>query len=252
MAAWGWGLNADRSDAFITAYMLFGLEQVRRSGLADIAALTDAIERGRLYLFTQTPLFTGRMNLNNPAQTNQAMLYVFALQETGGLNTPAMLDTLYNQRGRLGWRRRRCWRLRSRAAPSDDRSRTLFSDVEAAAVRSATGAHWESAQSGWGMPASPLYTTAVVLYILTERDPANPLVADAARYLSAQRGPAGWAAEYENAWVLLALNRFMAATGEFRADFGFSAAFNGVNVAEGQAAGPQNLPASPPMCRSAR
>lgn len=239
---WGWALNADRSDAFITAYLLFGLEQVRRSGLADTATLTDAIERGRLYLSRETPLFTREMNLNDPGQTNQAMFYLFVLQETGGLNNSSMLETLYGQRGRLDpWAKAMLAVALTRVAPSDDRSRTLFSDVEAAAVRSATGAYWESAQSRRMVPASPLYTTAVVLYALTERDPANPLVADAARYLAAQRGPKGWASEYENAWVLLALNRLMAATGEFRADFGFSAAFNGVNVAEGQAAGPQNL-----------
>lgn len=130
----------------------------------------------------------------------------------------------------------------ARFNPADERIKTLVSDLESTAIRSATGAYWESKQGGWLTPGSPLYTTAIVVYTLTERDPASPLAADAARYLAAQRSPKGWrASDYENAWIVLALNRFMAATGEFRADFGYSAALNGVNIAEGQAFGPQNL-----------
>jgi hypothetical protein len=130
----------------------------------------------------------------------------------------------------------------SRVNPADERIKTLVSDLESTAIRSATGVHWESKQGGWLTPGSPLYTTAIVVYTLTERDPASPLAADAARYLATQRGPKGWwASDYENAWVILALDRFMVATGEFRADFGFSAGLNGVNIAQGQASGPQNL-----------
>lgn len=91
-------------------------------------------------------------------------------------------------------------------------------------------------------PGSPLYTTAVVLAGLVQHDPASPLAADAVRYLASQRGPKGWwASSYENSWIMLALDRYMVATGEFRADFAFSAGLNGAKIAQGQAAGPQNL-----------
>ncbi|PWH12493.1 MAG: hypothetical protein DDG60_12990, partial [Anaerolineae bacterium] len=240
---WGWGLSATRSDPYITAYIIFGLEKVRQSGLVDENTLLSVIQRGRDYLFRTAEPFTGKANLNDPAQANRAAFYLFALQETGSLNTFNYLaEQLYSERERLDpWAKAMLAVTLSRLNPSDERSRTLFSDIEASALRSATGAHWESTQSGWFTPASPLYTSAVVLYTLTERDPASPLAADAVRYLATQRGPQGWASDYENAWVMLALNRFMAATGEFRADFGFSAALNGVNIAQGQAAGPQTL-----------
>ncbi|MCX7753816.1 MAG: Ig-like domain-containing protein [Anaerolineales bacterium] len=240
---WGWGLNAGRSDAFITAYLLFGLEQVRLSGLADEASLLEAIKRGRTYLFSNAAPFTGQTNLSDPQQANLAVFYVFVLQRTGGLNTFTSLpEQLYGERDRLDpWAKAMLAVTLSRLKVSDARIGTLFSEVEATAIRSATGAHWESRLGGLQPPASPLYTTAIVLYTLTERDPASPLAADAARYLVSQRGANGWASDYENAWVLLALNRWMLAVGEFRADFGFSAALNGVNIAQGEAAGPQNL-----------
>lgn len=242
---WGWALTAERSDPFLTAYMVYGLEKVRQSGLAgDDETLLTAIQRGRDYLFSTAEPFTGAADLTDPFWANRAAFYCFVLQETGSLNNFGYVaDELYGERERLDpWAKAMLATTLSRSNPADERIRTLVSDLEATAIRSATGVHWESKQGGWLTPGSPLYTTAIVVYTLTERDPASPLAADAARYLAAQRGPKGWSAsEYENAWMVLALDRFMAATGEFRADFGYSAALNGVNIAEGQAAGPQNL-----------
>ncbi len=250
---WPWALGSDKTDAYLTAYIVYGLEKVRQSGLAgDDAALLEAIQRGRDYLFSTAEPFTGAVSLTDPFWANRAAFYAFVLQETGSLNNFGYLaDELYGERERLDpWARAMLATTLSRYNPSDERIKTLVSDLEATAIRSATGVHWESKQGGWLTPSSPLYSTAIVVYTLTERDPASPLAADAARYLAAQsalggssgRGPQGWpASDYENAWIVLALNRFMAATGEFRADFAFSAGLNGVNIAQGQAAGPQNL-----------
>lgn len=243
--SWPWALSADRSDPFLTAYLVFGLEKLRQSGLAgDDAALLTAIQRGRDYLFSTAEPFTGAVSLTDPFWANRAAFYCFVLQETGSLNNFGYVaEELYGERERLDpWAKAMLATTLSRANPADERIRTLVSDLEATAIRSATGVHWESRQGGWLTPGSPLYTTAIVVYTLTERDPASPLAADAARYLAAQQGPKGWpASDYENAWMVLALDRFMAATGEFQADFGYSAALNGVNIAEGQASGPQNL-----------
>lgn len=242
---WPWALGSDKTDAYLTAYIVYGLEKVRQSGLAgDDAALLEAIQRGRDYLFSTAEPFTGAVSLTDPFWANRAAFYAFVLQETGSLNNFGYLaDELYSERERLNpWARAMLATTLSRVNPADERIKTLVSDLEAAAIRSATGVHWESKQGGWLTPGSPLYTTAMVVYTLTERDPASPLAADAARYLAAQRGPKGWqGSDYENAWIVLALNRFMVATGEFRADFGFSAGLNGVKIAQGQASGPQNL-----------
>ncbi len=242
---WPWALGSDRSDVYLTAYVVYGLEQVRQSGLAGgDATLLEAIQRGRDYLFSTAEPFTGAVSLTDPFWANRAAFYAFVLQETGSLNNFGYLtDELYSERERLDpWAKAMLATTLSRSDPSDERIQTLVSDLEATALRSATGVHWESKQGGWLTPGSPLLTTAIVVYALTGRDPASPLAADAARYLAAQRGPQGWwASDYENAWILLALNRFLAATGEFRADFAFSAGLNGMNIAQGKAAGPQNL-----------
>jgi hypothetical protein len=127
-------------------------------------------------------------------------------------------------------------------SPTDERPRELLSALQTNAIRSASGAHWESASGDWHNPGSPLFTTAVVVYSLSQRDPATPLLADAVRYLAAQRNATGWwGSAYETSWVILALNQYMKATGELQGNFAFSAALNGAPMAEGQASGPENM-----------
>jgi uncharacterized protein YfaS (alpha-2-macroglobulin family) len=127
-------------------------------------------------------------------------------------------------------------------SPVDARVTTLLSDLETSAIRSATGAHWESVSGDFMNPGSALFTTAIVLDALSERTPASPLAADAARYLASQRDAGGhWASSYETAWVILALNTYMKATGDLRSDYAFSAALNGEPLAQGKASGPENM-----------
>lgn len=68
------------------------------------------------------------------------------------------------------------------------------------------------------------------------------MTADAVRYLSMHRNSEGrWASSYETAWITLALNKYMQASGELFGNFIFSWDLNGAALAHGQAAGPQNM-----------
>jgi hypothetical protein len=92
--------------------------------------------------------------------------------------------------------------------------------------------------------STTIQSTAVVLYALAQHDPATPLVADALRYLMANRTASGaWTSTYETAWSLMALAEVMRGTGELSGDFTFSAELNGAPLASGQAAGTSQLTA---------
>jgi len=120
--------------------------------------------------------------------------------------------------------------------PGDTRARSLLANLEASALRSASGAHWESDSTSWRNPGTPNYTTATVIYALAQQDAANLLLQDAVRYLSAHRNIHGyWNSTYENSWSLLALTEVMKGTGELNASFDFSADLNGANISAGQA-----------------
>ncbi|HSO27468.1 MAG TPA: hypothetical protein VLS48_05320, partial [Anaerolineales bacterium] len=128
---------------------------------------------------------------------------------------------------------------------------TLLSDVQSAAIRSASGAHWERIDSNSGEAGAPfaeqnmvndVTNSAIVLYVLAQRDPGAPLVADATRYLMARRGLNGsWDSTYASAWSLLALTEVMRGVGELGGEFTYSASLNSVPLVSGQAGGPDSL-----------
>jgi len=244
---WRWAISSDKSDPYLTAYVLFGLQQAAESGLnLDGIDLAEMIKGGRDFLFANADPFIGKADLSEGWQANRAAFYAYVLGQTGGLDGyNSVADSLYEYRGQLApWAQSLLALTLYRISPADERVTTLLSDIESSAIRSATGAHWESAAGDWRSPGSALFTTAVVLSALSERNPASPLAAEVTRYLAAQRDPGGrWSSSYETAWVLLALNKYMQASGELRGDFGFSAELNGTALLQGQAAGPQNMTA---------
>jgi uncharacterized protein YfaS (alpha-2-macroglobulin family) len=114
----------------------------------------------------------------------------------------------------------------------------MVANLEATAIRTGSSSNWESEAGSWRNPGTPLYTTAVVVYALAQRDPAAPVLIEAVRYLSSNRNARSlWGSTYENAWVILALTEAMKGFGELQADFTFSAAVNGAQLANGDVSG---------------
>ena len=78
----------------------------------------------------------------------------------------------------------------------------------------------------------------MVVYALAQGQPDSPLLADAVRYLMANRRVNGtWSSTYTTAWSLMALVEVMRATRETGGNFTFSARLNGTPIASGQASG---------------
>ena len=89
---------------------------------------------------------------------------------------------------------------------------------------------------------TPVFSTAVVVYVLAQHDPASATLPEAVRYLmAARRADGAWASTYETAWSIMALTEVMQGTGELAGDFGFGAALNGVDLATGAAGGDARL-----------
>lgn len=235
---WPWAASSVKSDPYLTAYVLFGLQQTLESGLLPAGLdLTDTLQRGRDYLFGYIYAFTPEASPDG--EINRAAFYEYVLLKTGGLNDYSATPGLLFDQGRAKFAP---WAQALLALTAEEHAALLFSDLEATAIRSATGAHWEGASGDWLNPGTPLFTTAIVLFALSENNPQAPLTVDAARYLVSQREASGrWGSTYETAWVILALSKYMQATGELNGNYAFSAALNGALLADGQAAGPQNL-----------
>jgi alpha-2-macroglobulin len=125
---------------------------------------------------------------------------------------------------------------------ADERARSLTTNLQSQALRSATGAHWETKEGAQLNLGTPVFNTAVVSLALARLDPASSVLTDAVRYVAFNRKANGlWSSSYESTWVLMALTEVMRGTGELAASFGYSAALNDSQVAKGQAGGSNAL-----------
>ena len=235
---WGWWPGGP-SDPFMTAYVLFGLGQASEVG---VLSAEPPIQRAVDYL--NTNLISQELPSEN-WQLDRLAFAHFALANAGfGQIDP--MNTLYIERARLNpWAQALLAVAMENVSPSNEESHTLLSDLQSTAVRSAAGASWDLAQNSGqddANMATALTNSAIVTYALAQRDPGLPLVADAVRYLVANRqADGGWTSSYTTAWTLIALNEVMKATSELGGDFSFGAVLNDTLVANGQASGTDQL-----------
>ena len=234
---WSWWTDSILgSDPFITAYVLLGLRQAVDAGL-DVNEFI--LERTVAYLVD---------NLSTPNRINKAWeldrlaFQVYALREDeAGLSETR--DGLFEKRSELSpWAEALLALAIHDSGGSASQVETLLSDIEARAIRSATGVHWESDNGSWLLPGTPIYTTAVGIYALAQLDPASTSLTMALRYLLAHRQSNHiWSSSFETTWSLMAITAALKGTGDYQADFDFSATLNDTLIASGTAAGADQL-----------
>ncbi len=230
---WGW-YNRGQSDAYLSAYVLYGLS---RAGAAGVSVDGGMLSSAKAYV---NSTFSIPSISDEDWKIDRAVFIAFALTESG---MEVSLDNLYDLRDRMNpWSKAMLAMSLQTLDSGDSRVQTLSSDLEGQAVRSATGAFWQDTNESYYNLSTPNFNTAVVLTLLARVNPASPLVGDAVRYLAYNRNVrGGWLSSYETSWVILSLTEVMRATGELQAVYDFSAAVNGTPVASGKAGGLQNM-----------
>ncbi len=225
------------SDAYLTAYSLYGLSRVSQAGFSVPA---DALERAQKFLL---PIVTAVKPDTQPWALDGLAFQLYALRIAGVKDLESTSDVLYNQRQALSpWGQAFLALTLNSLSKNDDRTKTLVNDLESSGVQTATSLHWEVIGTDWHLPGSPVFTTAVVLDALGQLDPAALGLTGAMAYLMAQRSPSGaWGSSYETAWVVMALTEMLKGTGDLQATYAFSASVNGAPLAKGQAGGPNTL-----------
>jgi uncharacterized protein YfaS (alpha-2-macroglobulin family) len=196
---WGWG-DGSESNAFWTAYVLYGLDQARRAGcLID----EDVIERG-----------TGALRqkwMKEPDESNRA-LCLYVLQR---VERPAQTETV-----------KALLRMAARAGNLQNYARSLVAlaladlgETEAAepVIRALhTGAKskgdetWWPEIFPWGFySCNDNETTAYAMMALIRLDPTSPRIERAARWLMRRREGSGWASTEDTASVIYGLAAYM-------------------------------------------
>ncbi len=234
---WSWWGNSEKSDPYISAYVLFGLTRAR---LAGASVSDDVLNRAVKFLQETQPA----VNANTKgAELDEITFIQFTLSQMGVIDS-SIANTLYDARDRMSpssiaW----LATILKTINPAETRVRDLISNLETSAVRTASSAHWETPSENIFTRGSPIYTTSTVVYVLAQLDPANQIVIDAVRYLAAHRNARGlWNIGHENTWAIMALNEAMVGLGDLRSDFGFNATLNGSPLTSGDVAGIQLAP----------
>ncbi|MFN2199393.1 MAG: Ig-like domain-containing protein, partial [Anaerolineales bacterium] len=228
---WNWWPIQGESDSYVTAYVLFGLARLQALG-TEVPALT--LQRAVDYLSANL----GAPGLSTSvSELDRTAFEVFALAQLDESARERAMETaqaLFEVRERLS-----PWSaafLSLSFEPGSESAAEILSGLQAQAIRSATGVHWEDPEPDFRNFSSPIYTTSAVIYALAQRDPASSLLPDAVRYVMSHRSAGGgWASTYETSWTLLAMSEVMQGTGELAGDFSFSASVNDIPVAEATA-----------------
>ena len=230
------GTQANASDPYISAYVLFGLLRVHEIGLS---VDETALQRAGTYLSALQPEITSD---TAGAKLDEITFIQFVLAHANTFDE-AIIGNLYNERDRLSPSSKALLAyIFNKVNPADERVRDLISNLESSAILTASGAHWETPDQNILTTGSPIYTTSIIVYVLAQLDSANQVVFNAVRYLAAHRDARGlWSIGHENAWAMIALNEAMVGFGDLNADFAFHATLNEGPLASGDVSGKQVL-----------
>jgi hypothetical protein len=230
---WGWWMDTE-SNPHVSAYVMFGMIKAKESGYS---VRDDVLTRGLEYLSTQL-VATGSANERvglSVAQADQQAWLLFVLGE-GGRSDAAKLAELFEGRDKLSHYAHAFLAMalqKSGATTDDARIKALLSDLNNAAIMSATGAHWEENEHDWWSMNTDTRSTAIILGALVRLDPKNQLNPNVVRWLMVARKDGIWETTQETAWSLISLTDWMAYTGELKADYDYALWINEQEQASG-------------------
>jgi len=225
---WGWWPNND-SNPLSTAYVVQGMVEAKESGYSvNEEVIDDAVE----FLVNQLE-YVGSLEATYRLNRQAYILYV--LTRAGYLPVSDIVQ-LYEARQSLSLFARGYLAQALHAIdPHDPRLDTLVSDFVNHAALSATGTHWDETYWDYWNWNTNTRTTAIILDTLVKIDPENSLSVNVVRWLMLNRDSGRWRGTQETAWVLMALTRWIAATGELSPQYIYEAALNGQSLGGGTA-----------------
>lgn len=218
---WGWWVN-DESNPTVSAWVVFGLVRAQQAGFS---VDEEIIETGADFLRGE---LMSSMRMRNSWQANRQAFMLYVLAEAGQPDV-GRSTILYENRDKLSHYGRAYLALAFHLIEPDERSQieTLLSDLNNAAILSATGAHWQESTYDWWNWNTDTRSTAIILDALARLDPQNDLAPNVVRWLMMARTAGHWETTQETAWSLIALTDWMVMTGELEGSYGWGVQLNG-------------------------
>jgi uncharacterized protein YfaS (alpha-2-macroglobulin family) len=225
---WGWWYEGE-SNPYLSAYVVFALVKAQEAGFE---VRENALEGGLNYL--EDTLVRAR-HLQSYREANLQAFVLYVMAEAGETGRASEYTTdLFDRRDKLSHYGKAFLAMTlGLVDEDDDRIGTLLSDLQNAAILSATGAHWEEADYDWWAMNTDTRSTAVILDALARLDPDNGLIPNVVRWLMVARQDGIWETTQETAWALIALTDWMVVTGELQGAYDYGVWLNDGVLAEG-------------------
>ena len=225
---WSWWDGAE-SDPYVSAYVVYGLIETEKSGYQ---VSKQILLNGIGYLNNNLPSLRENPTTSN---VNRHAFMVYVLARADVLDE-GKTNLIYQKRGLLSlYGKAYLAQALYILDPEDTRISTLISDIEATAIMSAAGVHWEESVNDYWNWNTDLRTTALVLNAFVQIKPDSPLTANAVRWLMAHRESGRWNSTQETAWTLIALTNWLTESGETETNYQYALGLNGEILEEGKA-----------------
>jgi len=217
---WGWWVN-DKSEPYLTAYVLHALIEADRAGFAVDEAV---MRRAAVYLLST--LSRVRYDAAYKFNRQAYILYVLAEYGEGDLSRAVKLYDDYRESLSNYGKAYLALTFHLLDPKEQTRVKSLIAELTNAAVLSATGAHWEEKTVDYWTMNTNSRSTSIVLRTLARLDPKNPLLPNVVRWLMVTRKEGHWETTQETVWAIMALTDYMVATGELEADYSYRVTLN--------------------------
>jgi len=223
---WGWWKD-DKSDPFMTAYVVDGMTMARRAGY-QVDDYRQSQGRQKL----STLLANGKNDNGNPIDEETRAYIIYAFTESGDGDTH-YLDELYGKRNNLGPYGRALLALALQER-KDGRAQEVAKLIEGSAHQDEFEAHWQTARvNDYGRDVYlDAEATSLSLKALSRINPGSPLLPKAARWLvQNRRNGYYWLSTKETAFAIYGLTDYLKVSRELSPDYTFEVYLNGVKIA---------------------
>jgi uncharacterized protein YfaS (alpha-2-macroglobulin family) len=227
---WGWWVN-DKTDPFMSAYVVDGLTIARRAGYG---VNSYALSRGREHIKQMLDL--GKLEDGKPIDPESRAYLIYALTVSGenAASTEARyVNDLFTKRHELQPYGRALLALALKYRADNDRARQAVSELERGGRVTEFDAHWESKRRPMldFTENNDLEATALVVKALAQINPQSALLPKAARWLVAnRRNGYYWDSTKHTAFAIFALTDYLKVSKELSADYTMEVYLNGEQV----------------------
>jgi uncharacterized protein YfaS (alpha-2-macroglobulin family) len=223
---WGWWKD-DKTDPFMTAYVVDGLTMASRAGYQIDTWRRD---QGREKLSAM--LNAGKRDDGNPIDDETRAYMIYAFTESGD-GDAHFIDELYGKRNNLGPYGRALLAL-ALQEHKDGRAHEVANLIEGTAQKDEFEAHWQTARvNDYGRDVYlDSEATALSLKALAQINSGSSLLPKAARWLVKNRQNGYyWLSTKETAFAIYGLTDYLKVSHELSPDYSFEVYLNGEKVA---------------------